>query len=366
MAGKHNHLKNYDNVELYKINDAVKTGLLTQAKIKAGRFGYEDETIDKYNDELASIISAIILQSESNSKRFSGKRLLKMRALIMKDYNKDEAICLEKILPVKIIVKRFIHMHSAEAKKVNFDKELLVQVFVEKISYFIDKVYGKVVKLNLSRSPESYKEFAKLDKYIRSNFDTKETVESDKLTTAVLEDLFINYRLEPKSKKLANPLIKQFKLDNNESDKRDSLLEMEESRLRQLKDEHEKDLREAEAQRIKLLEQKKDTRSVWAKYIDLCLERDDIFQMKKEEFNKTFGIEEPENIREVKTMKKMSQNQIDVLKELYSFSAYIKRDIATEGRSLKKNLELNERKVLNDDSEDGFDEAGTPSVGSTN
>lgn len=138
---------------------------------------------------------------------------------------------------------------------------------------------------------------------------------------------------------------------------------MEEERIRQIEELKEKERHLAEQERQKALKRKNDSRSIWAKYIDLCLEREDIFKMSKDSFNETFGIVEPENVRKVSNVKKMSDSQKEVLQELYSFSAYIKRDINNEGRMLRRDLDLNENKLLQDQKEavseesesDGYD-----------
>ena len=89
--------------------------------------------------------------------------------------------------------------------------------------------------------------------------------------------------------------------------------------------------------------------SKYLKYIDICLDRDDLFEIEKKEFNDLFDIEPPQNFydKEIED-KNLTAEQKDVLEELYEFSAYLKRDIQEENRLLKYELDFFQHDFQND------------------
>ena len=146
-------------------------------------------------------------------------------------------LCLEKIVPLKIIIARFLHINSGMGKAVCFGKEQLVQIFGEKVSNFVDYALSGILKIDLTRNPSLFTEFRKQEKYIREYFEGKnEFINADKIAIPLIEDIFLRYRLrigDSEAAKTSKTLINRFKTTSSKEDaiKRDSLMVMEETRV---------------------------------------------------------------------------------------------------------------------------------------
>lgn len=104
-----------------------------------------------------------------------------------------------------------------------------------------------------------------------------------------------------------------------------------------------------EEQRKTAQPETRDKRSKWGKLIDICLQREDIFDMPKDQFNYLFDIIPVEQNSSQPTdldKNKLSSDQAKVLQELNEFSSYIKRDINLEGRQLRRELDLHEKEIM--------------------
>ena len=95
--------------------------------------------------------------------------------------------------------------------------------------------------------------------------------------------------------------------------------------------------------------------SKWLKHIDICQNRDDLFEISKDDFNTLFDITPPESLYDKGMVdNNLTKDQKAVLNELYEFSAYLKRDINEESRLLKYELDFFQNDMKGTDSDESF------------
>lgn len=322
-------IDNYKSIDLCKISDE-RLSFMTVPKT--------DSKFQNYREKIKLLINKVSAQLE-NDPFFKGKYkmsyLFLVRALFIQNF---DTLSLEKTISKSLLIKRIVIIHQEIHKNSKLDIWKVTTNIVNILVQFLKKCVKGVLEFDLTEEVELWNSILKCKKFLRPFHNESNLLSCTRLEKQLILDLFLEHKL-----RIYNEEKVDWKVDQDSKLDDDRLLTDEdelEAEIKKREIQNQKDLEASKPEKVqKMIED--DPRSSWAKKIDICLERKDLFKMDKEEFNNLFDIKVGIN-EDVKGLENhnLNQNQKRVLTDLYEFNFYLNRNMITEKGKLRRNMDI--------------------------